>query len=118
MTFLTIALILVFVWVVFHLTKRDEFRTNLKTGDIGKVFLIDNECDDSEFYVVITKRVSFFEVEVEYNIDFTNKQDYIKQGFMFPNVFRIKDINMINDVEHKYFNDGFIKRIAELQNIV
>jgi len=118
MTFLTIALIFAFVWIIFHLTKRDEFRTNLKTGDIGKVFLIANESDDSDFYVVITRRLNFFEVEVEYNIDFTNKQDYIEQGFMFPNVFRIKDINMINDIEHKYFNDGFKKRIEELQNIV
>jgi len=116
MTFLTIALIFVFVWIIFHLSKRDEFRMNLKTGDIGKVFLIANECDDSEFYVVITKRLSFLEVEVEYNIDFSNKQDYIEQGFVFPTIFRIKDINMVNDIEHKYFNDGFIKRIAELRN--
>jgi hypothetical protein len=116
MDILSFILIVFLVWIIFRLTKRDEFRTNLKTGDIGKVFLIANECDDCEFYVVITKRLNFFNVEVEYNIDFTNKEDYIKKGFIFHNVFRIKDINMINDSEHKYFNDGFKKRIEELQN--
>jgi len=117
MAYLIVILFIISAFFFIRFDKRDNFRIGLKPGDVGKMFLIANETDDGRFYVVITKRLSFTEVEVEYNVSYEEpKHDYAKNGYILSKTYRIKDIIPIRDKEHNYFCDGFKKRIEELKS--
>lgn len=109
-------LVVIGIILVFRLNKLDKFRLNLQSGSIGKVFLIADETTDNHFYVVITKRISLTEVEVEYNIDFDGSKDSYPIGYYFSKIYRIKDICPVKEIESQYFSEGFKNRIEELKN--
>jgi len=108
-------LVIIGIIYVFRLNKLDKFRLNLQPGSIGKVFLVADETNDNYFYVVITKRTSLTEVEVEYNIDFNESKDSFPAGYYFSKTYRIKDICPVKEIEYQYFSQGFKNRINQLE---
>ena len=111
--FIIIVMVIIFL-LALRLSKCDNYRINLEPGDVGKVFLVADEIEDSWFYVVVTKRVSFTEVEVEYNVSFSENKE-LNAGYGMFKSYRIKEVYPVKDIEHKYFNDGFRKRVKELK---